>query len=455
MANARCGYLVVPENRSIATGPRIRMAVAIIPSVSQPPAADPIVHLAGGPGVDALAQAPTLVAAGLNHNRDLIIMDQRGNFHDEPALTCPEIDQFNALAVGLPYDSPSTEALHLAATQACHDRLVADGVDLSSYHTPENEADFADLRKVLKIKQWDVYGYSYGTDLALSLMRDYPKGIRSVILDSVVPPSVASLGWSWTNINEAFNNLFSACAAQSTCTSEYGNLSSLFTSLVQQLEANPVTTTAEPPQGGPPVAVVIDGGTLVNWLVGPQPILKISELPSAIYALSQNNPAPIATTRAVFTDPEGTGQFGYGLDYGVFCSEWVPYQPESEILVQGLLAFPTYPTSVLSQAPQLPYMTEDCAIWNVRAAPPSVRQVTISSIPTLLIDGSFDARTSPQWAVYAAGTLQNSTNIVIPGVVHFVLPKSPCAQSVVASFLSNPTAPDTSCVASLTPPIFN
>ena len=68
--------------------------------------------------------------------------------------------------------------------------------------------------------------------------------------------------------------------------------------------------------------VVLDGGTLLNWLVGPQPLLPISALPSAIWALAHGNPAPIATTRAVFTDPEGTGQFGYGLDYGVFCSEW-------------------------------------------------------------------------------------------------------------------------------------
>ncbi len=67
----------------------------------------------------------------------------------------------------------------------------------------------------------------------------------------------------------------------------------------------------------------------------------------------------------------------------------------------------------------------------------------------------FDAKTSPMSAKYAAQTLQNSTTIVIPGIGHFVLPQSKCAQQVLASFLNNPDAkPDTGCVASLSPPPF-
>jgi pimeloyl-ACP methyl ester carboxylesterase len=98
--------------------------------------------------------------------------------------------------------------MHVAATKACHDRLVGQGIDLSAYNTGENSADFADLRKVMGIAEWNVYGLSYGTDLALSLMRDHPEGIRSVIIDSVQPPSAASLAWAWTNASEAINTYF-------------------------------------------------------------------------------------------------------------------------------------------------------------------------------------------------------------------------------------------------------
>ena len=50
--------------------------------------------------------------------------------------------------------------------------------------------DLTDLRHVLGIKQWNLHGVSYGTRLALSVMRDAPEGVRSVILDSPYPPEV-------------------------------------------------------------------------------------------------------------------------------------------------------------------------------------------------------------------------------------------------------------------------
>jgi hypothetical protein len=158
------------------------------------------------------------------------------------------------------------------------------------------------------------------------------------------------------------------------------------------------------------------------------------------------------------------GKIGYGLMFGVICSEWVPSEPESQILVQGLLAFPNYPQSVLSQPAGLPYTSQDCQVWNVPSAPATVRQLTISTIPTLVMASSFDGKTSPQWAINVAGTLSDSATVVIPGAGHGALfafglpddsPARPCAKQVVASFLANPSAPDTSCVDSLTPPPFS
>src|ERR671933_198113 len=68
--------------------------------------------------------------------------------------------------------------------------------------------------------------------------------------------------------------------------------------------------------------------------------------------------------------------------------------------------------------PQLPFATEDCAVWDVPKAPAFVKDVTISDIPTLVINGTFDGKTSPMWATYVAKTLRNSTTIIIPGIGH-------------------------------------
>ena len=464
--SATCGTLTAPMNRDNLTEGNVQLPVAIIPSATQPAEPDPILYMAGGPGADAISQAPILVSVGLNQKREIIIMNQRGNNDTQPKLTCPEIDQFYIKAVNLPYDDPATGTMHVAATKACHDRLMAQGLDLSAFNTSESTADIADLRTAMGIDQWDLYGLSYGTDVALSLMRDHPDGIRSVIIDAVVPPHAASLGWTWTNNNEAINNVFRDCANQPACASQYGDLSSKFAAQVQMLEATPLHITVPAPfDPTKNVDVTLDGGALVNWLGSvPDPVVPIPSIPAAIQQLVQGQPTQIAEARAFGAAPSAVGLTGYGLMFGVICSEWVPFEPQSQILVQGLLAFPNYPQSVLSQPAGLPYMSEDCQVWNVPAAPATVRQVVISTIPTLVMASSFDGKTSPQWAINVAGTLSASTTVVIPGAGHGALfafgmpddaPARPCTKQVVTSFLANPSAPDTTCVGSLTTPPFS
>ncbi len=218
-------------------------------------------YITGGPGGDAMGDMEYL-APTLNQDQNLIVLSQRGTLDATPSLLCPEIDAFDAKAVSLLYDAASTGALHVAATKACHDRLVSDGIDLSAYNTLENIEDFVDLREVLKIPAWSIFGTSYGTYVALLLMRLHPENLVSVTIDSISPPSVAGLGWPWSSAGEGFNNLFDACAAQPSCASKYGDVRSKFTSLVQQLEAHPMTVTSQYAQGGPPVQVC---STAVRW----------------------------------------------------------------------------------------------------------------------------------------------------------------------------------------------
>ena len=128
-------------------------------------------------------------------------MDQRGTLFTDPALLCPESDRARASTVGLRYDSDESGTLLVDASRECYERLMAEGVDLGAYNSKQNAADFADLRKALGIKEWNVYGVSYGTDLALTYMREHPEGIRSVAIDSVVPPYTV-MGDFWTNAGE-------------------------------------------------------------------------------------------------------------------------------------------------------------------------------------------------------------------------------------------------------------
>ncbi|MGH2938773.1 MAG: alpha/beta fold hydrolase [Solirubrobacterales bacterium] len=451
LEDARCAYLTVPEDRRRpASDRRIRLAVAIVPAVSPKPVADPLVFLAGGPGSSAMGQAQSLIEAGVNRDRDLILMEQRGALFSQPQLICSESASFVTRRVGLVYDALSTGRRQVAATRACRRRFAARGIDLGAYNTTENAADFAELRQALGIQQWNLFGVSYGTDLALTLMREHPAGIRTVTLDSVVPPQSIGPAVFWPSAREGFDNLFAACASQSRCRHGHPHLRRTFNGLVRKLESHPLTTRIRLEPGTAATKVVMDGGALADWLVlmalGPDVYV---EVPSWIDQLAAGHPQNVAASWARLSQ-----QPGNGLQYGVVCGEWVPYQPESEMLERSHRAFPSYPDSVLAQAPQIPFSYEECGAWNVPKAPAAQRQVTRSNIPTLLLSGTFDAVTPPSQARVAARTLSSSSVVSILGVGHGAQLRSPCANQVLASFLSTPGAPNTSCVAGLRPPTF-
>lgn len=449
----RCGVLEVPENRARRDGRTVRLTVAVIPAAAARPAGDPVVFMEGGPGGDALGAIPFLIASGVNRGRDLIVMTQRGTLHSQPSLACPEIDRFNALSVGLPYDAPSTGRLLVRAAQQCKDRLTAQGIDLSAYNTTENAADFADLRTALGIEKWNVYGYSYGTDLALTHLRRHPRGIRSVAIDSVAPPQIVSLPWTWDSAREGIGAIFAACEAQPRCKSRYPGLRRTLTEQVRRLEAHPLTLTVPPPGGADPVKVVLDGGALVNLLVGDGAVMRAVDVPAALDELARGNPARFARARAAGATP-AVGEFAHGLTNSVACAEWTPGFTESDVLDAGRRAFPGWPDTVLAQAPQLPFQYDVCRVWNVPDRTAIQRVATYSKVPTLVVSGTFDAKTGARWGAYAARTLPRSTVVRIPGIGHFVVPQSPCAQRVLDSFLTRPTAPDTGCVAGLQPEPF-
>lgn len=163
-ADVECGYLTVPENRTKADSPLIQLAVAILYAPDGSTEL-PIVFLEGGPGGSSLAEfSAEEWDFPFTRNRDLIFIDQRGTGYSIPTLDCPELSDET---YDLSQENPEMD---------CRERLVAEGVDLTAYNTTENAADIAALRSALDIEAWDLLGVSYGTRLALDVMRFHPEG---------------------------------------------------------------------------------------------------------------------------------------------------------------------------------------------------------------------------------------------------------------------------------------
>jgi pimeloyl-ACP methyl ester carboxylesterase len=450
-SGVQCGYLTVMENRAKPNGRRIRIFVMRAPAVSATPKPDPIVYLSGGPGGAGSFEVAFMVKHGLNADREVIFVDQRGTHRAEPRLGCPGWEQFLYDAVSVPFAADSTTARDAAAIKECRDQLASTGVDLAAYNSTENAADIAELRVALGIDSWNVYGVSYGSRLALTVLRNHPLGIRSVVLDSVSPPTNNIVEDWWSAPASSFKAIFAACAAQPACATAYPNLAADFTATVNRLDEMPVVAQAKD-ESGSPVTVNIDGFAFAYTLIMTSERSDASGIPKMIADMARGDPGTVAAAYLELRGPRTlVGLGGDGLALTVFCAESANLTTEAAALATAKTALPGFPDRVLRIQPKQGRLFTECPIWNVGKAAPSVIAPTVSNVPVLIIEGTFDAATAPEWVNLITPDLKNAKVVLFPFTGHSVLGKSTCALSIMAAFLDKPTKPvDHTCAAQTT-----
>lgn len=450
-SGVRCGYLTVLENRAKPDGRRIRIFVMRAPAVSATPKRDPVVYLSGGPGGAGSFEVAFMVEHGLNADREVIFVDQRGTHRADPLLRCPGWEQFLFDAVSIPFAAESSTAADAAAIKECRDQLAATGVDLAAYNSTENAADIADLRVALGIDNWSVYGVSYGSRLALIVLRDHPQGIRSVVLDSVSPPTVNIVETWWSAPASSFKAIFAACAAQVTCAKAYPNLESDFTATVNRLDQTPAVTRVKD-ESGALVTVNIDGFSFAYTIIMASERGDVSGVPKMIADMARGDPRAVAATYLALRGPhEFIGLGGVGLALDVFCEESANLTTEAATLAKAKAPLPGFPDRVLKVQPKQGRLFTECPIWNVGKADPALSARIVSDVPVLILEGTLDAATAPEWVNVITPDLKNAQVVPFPFTGHSVLGKSTCAPSIMAAFLDNPTkSVDPTCAAQTT-----
>lgn len=443
-----CGDLVVPEDRDSRTPAEIKLHVARVRSHNAAPLPDPIVFLQGGPGghtQPALEGGGFLAFKGLLAERDLIFYDQRGVGHSQPALECPELGDALLAASSLSWGEE--QAHRAAALAACADRLRRAGHDLSAYNSLASAADLEDLRRALGYESWNLLAYSYGTRLALTAMREYPKGIRSVLLDSVVPLQVDPYSEVVLSLQRSLDVLFERCQLDTRCAQAFPDLRPRYWRLVDHLNAEPVHTRVFDPSTGRGYDVAIDGHRLLDLTrVALYNGITIRELPLLLAELEQRRIS--STLRGMIMSQLSVHSYlSHGMYSAVACREGVHIGSTGA----GLAAVQEL-TSQLLDHQQLQSRLDKtvCEAWDVPPAPASESQPVVSAIPTLLLAGAFDPATPPAWARLAAETLSASQTVEFPGAGHAPFFEFQCARIVVTAFFDKPgSAVDSSCVDAL------
>jgi pimeloyl-ACP methyl ester carboxylesterase len=451
-----CANLLVPEDRTNPNSPTIRLRFAIFPAWGDDKQPDPILYLEGGPGADALAAMPMLyygVAAPFNETRDVILIDQRGTGYSRPSLTCPEYDNTLYEMLDERLTVEDTQARILAALAQCRLRLESRGVNLAAYNSAESAADIADLRRVLGYEQWNLYGISYGTRLALTVMRDYPDGIRSVVLDSVQPPEVSQFNDTPANVDRALNVLFLDCTLDEACNARYPRLGSVFYETVAQLNAQPGAARINHPTTRREYTVQIDGDQLVSLAFGalytPQ---LFRALPQIIYDARDGNYSLLANTlQSLLANQEG---ISIGMHFAVQCREEAPFA-SAESVSASIAAFPLMGNYFFTEANLGTTILSVCAAWGLPPPAPIETMPVVSPIPTFVAAGQYDPITPPHWSRMVAHNLPFSYYYEYRGLGHAVTPADVCPSMMMLAFVDNPmSAPDASCMATMPAPDF-
>ena len=210
-AEINCGILRTPENRE-AQAAAIQLELFIVRiSAGKESGNAPIVYLEGGPGGAGSAAFADWLDSRFQLEYDIILVDQRGSGLSLPSLNCYESDA-------------AADINDSQWIRACHERLSRAGVDLSAYHSASSARDIHDLLVALGIPQANIYGKSYGSRLGLTLVRDFPRRLRSLIIDAAFPPQVAALERQPLFAYRALERLFLDCELDPSCRHAYPNL---------------------------------------------------------------------------------------------------------------------------------------------------------------------------------------------------------------------------------------
>jgi pimeloyl-ACP methyl ester carboxylesterase len=442
-----CEMLTVAENRTIPDSKSIKLAVEIVHSRDPNPPSDPVLLLAGGPGEGLTKILPSLVAQGgpldpLLADRTWIILDQRGTGNSQPALDCPELTELSIPEQLTPVSDDDPTPGRVAAMRACRDRLLASGIDLTAYNTVESSADVADLRNALGLKSYDLYSESYGTRLALAVIRDHPEGVRSLVLDATYPLQAGLNPDVVANFSRALTLVFERCAADAACAAAYPDLRFTFDDLIARANSDPSVITITNYRSGDPIGVAVDGKLLTalffNILYTPN---GIRALPAIISLFAEGHFEIL--TLALSLSTAADLPLSWGMHFAVQCAEDVspgnqPDPTQDAVLPQigSNFVVPEQDRAV-------------CADWPVRTDGGLGRTPPHSSIPTLVLAGSFDPIIPPSYGRLAAETLSKSTFVEFPGVGHTsLLNGGACSLQIVRGFLREPDKPpDTSCAA--------
>jgi len=434
---ADCGVLLVPENPGEPAGRSIALRVARVPAISRRKRPDPLFVLAGGPGQAAGDFYATVSGAfaRIHRDYDIVLVDQRGTGHSDRLDCAQDEDLLNR----------ASDAQIAASTRACLAAL-ASHTAVAWYTTSLAVQDLERVRAALGYERINLYGSSYGTRVAQHYLRRFPARTRTLILDGVIPPERALGDRLALDAERALEDVLSRCARESACRARFADPLGDYREVRATLARSAVPVSVPDPSTGAPTPFEFGAEHLATVL---RLVSYTSDyaalLPLMLHGAAQyTDYAPLAAQFLQVERAYGTA-LAIGMHNSVVCAEDVPFFDPKAIDRAALAA--TY-----LGTRELDGLAIVCKLWPHGPVDADLHAPLASDVPALLLSGSDDPVTPPEYAQEAARGLTHSLSIVLAGFGHGQL-TAPCMDRVMAQFLARGTATglDISCTQAARP----
>ena len=403
--------VVVLEDRSKPDGRRIELAYARLTSTAATPGS-PIVYLDGGPGGSGVGlyrvEAYKALFDELRAVADVVLLSQRGTGFSTPRLSCRD-------AMAIPGDVFASAGRMAEAlgprTERCAAELRAKGIDLSAYNTDASADDLEDLRRAIGAETISLFGFSYGTHLALAAVRRHPERIDRLILAGTEGP----------DHSQKLPHTFDLQLARLQHLEGKGDLVEVTHRVLAALEKRPVAVDAK-------------GTALTIGKEGFQYLLRrdigdTNDTANLLRLIRDTDRGDyrmltaFATRR--FTElAGGVAMMGTAMD----CASGVSAERLARINRERA-------ESLLGTMTNFPF-PQVCDLLELPALPARFRAPVVSALPTLFISGALDSNTPPYQAEEVRWGFPNSVHMIVENAGHESTLTLPETRRLIVDFLT-------------------
>lgn len=422
-----CGVMDVPLKQDQPQGPSVQLPYVVFRGSAYQSPGYATVVLQGGPG-GASAYIAYYMADFMSQAKpygDVIVFDQRGAGNSQPNLACPLSPTLALL------DPPAFRA----QVQKCLNDFQGRGIPLADFNTRASADDVAFMARKLGYARVNLYGMSYGTQLAQEVVRRHPGLVRAQVLDGVLDPAQSWAATQTRLLHDTLVRFGAACAAAGHCPAG-ADLPAQVQQAADTLDRLHLTVDGQ--DFGSTGLLPINGdlllATVSSYGYSPDGLMQF---PPLLQGVQDHNLRVIAQTISpaarLWTD------LSLGMFMTVACQDNATDAGSIEAAHAGL------PPVFARRAALYKAFAEACTQMGLTTAPDALTPVS-AHVPTLLISGRWDAVTPPVLAEAVAPRFHPSQHVIFENGGHVNGFTDLCGAQMLVTFLNDPGAPlSTSC----------